>query len=546
MKRGQANKERYNQSDNYIDLHKRYKMGAKQITIGVDGRKKMADGINKLADAVKVTLGAKGRNVVIESSFGSPQITKDGVTVARTIHLEDRLENMGAQMVKEVASKTVDTAGDGTTTSVVLAQAIINRGLEALNAGASPQNLKNGIDKQAKAVVEYLKSISKKADTLETLTYIATISANGDKEIGKLIAEVFHKVRGDGLVTVEPSSGNVTKVDILEGMKIESGYLSPYFVTNQKGQAELYNPLIVVFDGKISDIRDILPLMELAREQNRALLIMADEVDSEPLATLAANKFNKIISVCAIKNPRQSRDTADIMEDLCVLIGGQVVSEEKGIKLQDMPYEMLGTAEKVVVTRDECTFIGGKGEKEAIEGRATEIANQIIDSVAPHLLKKRLANLKNGVAVISVGGFTDTEISEKKDRIDDAVCATRSAIEEGYVAGGGTAFLFAPLLANLIEVEFVGAKILDDAIQEPFKQILLNADRLSLGIEGEVHYKGYGYGIDANTGELADFFSKGIIDPTKVLRCALENAVSIAGIFLTTECTITEVDTIKI
>lgn len=517
----------------------------KQITIGTEGRKKMADGVNKVADAVKVTMGAKGRNVVIENPFGSPHITKDGVTVAKSITLTDPIENMGAMLIKEVASKTVETSGDGTSLSTVLTQAIINMGLDALDKGASPQNLKNGIDKQVKSVVEYLKSISQPADTLEALRSIATISANGDRQMGELIADAFHKIGKDGLVTVEESKGSETKVTIVEGMKLDYGYVSPYFVTNpQKVQAEMQQPCILVYDGKVSAIAPLMTILTATIGEGKEFLLIADEIEGEALAALCLNKVRNNMKVCAVKFPAMAQDKKQVMEDLCVILGGQYISEEKGFQLEKIKVADLGTCESVVVKKESCMFIGGAGTKEAIDARCEELKMQIEASgleTDTNFLKKRLANLQNGVAVISVGGFTDTEINEKKDRIDDAVCATRSAIEEGYVAGGGTAFLFAPRGNIFTNKEMnIGADILMAAIEAPFRQILINADIEDANDAKTVAHKVYGYGINANTGELIDFFAEGILDPTKVLRCALENAASIAGIFLTTECTINE------
>ena len=520
---------------------------AKNVIFGSDGRKKLTKGVNTLGDAVKVTLGAKGRNVVIGNNFGSPHITKDGVTVAKSIELEDSIENMGASLIKEVASKTVDIAGDGTTTATILAQAIINGGLKAVESGSNPMDLKKGIEKATIEVVKHLKSISKPIDDNDSLKQIATVSANNDSFIGELIADAVSKVGRDGLITVEESKGHETTITVVEGMKIDRGYLSPYFVTDSgKMQAELLNPLILLYDNKISNMKDLIPILEKSVQTNRPLLIIAEDLDGEALATLVVNKVRGTLSVCAIKSPEFGDNRKMAMEDIAYLIGGICISEEMGYKLESATLEMLGSADKITINKDSCIIVGGKGAKENIDARCNQIKYQLEKSesgYAKEKLKVRLAKLINGVAVLSIGGITETEIKEKKDRIDDALCATRSAVEEGFVAGGGIAYLSA--ISNLSVVtenddEKIGVSILKKAIESPFRQILENGGVEASAYINEILKSEYGIGFNIKTNKVENLFDCGVIDPTKVVRVALENASSIAAIFLTTECIISE------
>lgn len=520
---------------------------AKTLIFGSDGRKKLTKGVNILADAVKVTLGAKGRNVIIGNDFGSPHITKDGVTVAKSIDLEDPIENMGASLIKEVASKTVDIAGDGTTTATILAQAIINGGLKAVESGSNPMDLKRGIEKATIEVVKYLKSISKPIDNNDSLKQIATISANNDSFIGELIASAVSKVGRDGVITVEESRGHETTITVVEGMKIDRGYLSPFFITDSiKMQAELINPLVLLYSKKISSMKDILPILEKVAQTNRPLLIISEDLDGEALATLVVNKVRGNLSVCAIKSPEFGDNKRLVMEDIASLIGGTFISEQMGNKLEDATLGMLGSADKITINKDSCIIVGGKGAKEDIDSRCNLIKLQLEKSESEYdkeKLKSRLAKMKNGVAVLSVGGITETEIKEKRDRIDDALCATRSAIEEGFVAGGGIAYLSSIQTIAVItetEDEKLGVSILKKAIESPFRQILENG-----GVEASAHINEilkseYGVGFNIKTNKIEDLFDCGVIDPTKVVRVALENASSIASIFLTTECVISE------
>lgn len=523
---------------------------SKQITLGKESRDKMLVGVNKIADAVKVTLGSKGRNVIIENMYGSPQITKDGVTVAKTISLEDPIENMGAQLIKEVASRTVDTAGDGTTTATVLAQAIIQNALKAIDGGSSPIDVKNGIERAVVNVVAYIKEQSKQVECVEELRYIATISANGDTAIGNLVADTFHKIGKDGDVTVEMSKGSTeTTVTIMDGMGIPNGFSSPYFVTNpQKMTCELNDVYILAYEGKISSKEQVVPALSIAVKAQKPLVIIADEIEGEALSILVMNKVQSGMAVSAIKYSSLGVGNKESMEDLCVLLGARYVSEVKGDRIEEVTAKMLGTASKVVSSEYKSLFAGGGGGAESVAKRCEEL-QALIESTKFESdkisLKKRLANLKSGVAVISVGGFTDTEISEKKDRLDDAVCATRSAIEEGYVAGGGSTFMQYKYLRDGIIEDDKMESILYDSIQAPFMQVMDNAGISSNDASKELTGHGYGVGIDANTGMAVDFFKKGIIDPAKVLRCALENAASVASVFITTECAITETRELK-
>jgi len=512
------------------------------VTSGSDGRKKIVKGINILADAVKSTLGAKGKNVIIEREFGYPHITKDGVTVAKSIKLSDPVENMGASLIKEVASKTVDVSGDGTTTATVLAQAIINAGIKAIELGANAMDLKRGIEKATKEVVKNINKISKPIDNNDLLKQIASISANNDSFIGELIAEAMEKVGRDGLITVEESQGHETTVNLVEGMRIERGYLSPYFVTNsEKMQAELNNPYILIYDKKISAIKDILHILEKVSQTGRPLLIISEDLDGEALATMVVNKLRGLLSVCAIKLPEFGGNRFFVMDDIATLINATCISEEKGFRLDNTTIDMLGSADKITITKDSCTIVGGHGIKEDIESRCNQIKNQMEEAESNYEkenLKSRLAKLKNGVAVLSIGGFTETEIKEKKDRIDDALCATKAAVEEGFVAGGGVTYLHALKDIDIIcenEDESIGVSILKKSLESPFKQILYNADVEPNIYINEIMKSDYGIGYNVKTNEIENFFESGIVDPTKVVRTALENSSSIAAIFLTTE-----------
>lgn len=523
---------------------------SKKVTTNSDGRKQLLNGINIVSDAVRATLGARGRNVIIERDYGNPHITKDGVTVARSIDLYDPIENMGALLIKEVANKTVEIAGDGTTTATILAQAIINAGVRAVDAGCNPIEVKLGIEKASKSVVDFIKSVSKSVEKEESIRQIATISANNDSEIGQLISDAYSKIGRQGLITVDQNNTSETKIDIVEGMQLNRGYLSPFFVTNEdKMEAVLINPYILICDKKISLMRDILSLLDGIAKEGSALLIIAEDVEGEALATLVVNKLRNILSVAAIKAPEFGDNQKIALEDIAVLTNGEFVSEEKGLKLEAAQIGMMGRADKVVITKDKCTIIGGRGSKDKIAARCEAINNQISDLALEYdkeKAAKRLARLKNGVAVLSVGGFTETEIKEKKDRVDDALCATKAAIDEGFVCGGGTTFLFASTREK-IEYETidekVGIDILLSAIKTPFEQILKNGGVDPADFKKDIIDKGYGYGLNIKTKKIENLLKSGVIDPTKVLRVALENAVSIAGIFLTTECIVSKVKT---
>lgn len=520
---------------------------AKNVIFGSDGRKKLTKGVNILGDAVKVTLGAKGRNVVIGNNFGSPHITKDGVTVAKSIELEDPIENMGASLIKEVASKTVDIAGDGTTTATLLAQAMINSGLKAVESGANPMDLKKGIERATNKTIEIIKSFSKDVSDNDTLKQIASISANNDNYIGQLISDAVSKVGRDGLITVEESKSHETTIEVVEGMKIDRGYLSPYFVTDSgKMIAELINPYILLYDKKISSMKDILHILEKVAQAQRPLLIIAEDLDGEALATLVVNKLRGTLNVCAIKSPEFGDNRKLVMDDIAALVGGTCISEEKGLKLESADLTTLGSAGKITISKDSCIIVSGAGIKEEIQSRCNQIKVQLEKSESDYdkeKLKGRLAKLLNGVAVLKIGGVTETEIKEKKDRIDDALCATRSAVEEGFVAGGGVSYLFA---ISKLEVNYenddekIGGNIVKKALEAPFRQILKNG-----GIEASEHISSilkadYGIGYNVKSNKVENLFETGVIDPTKVVRVALENASSIAAIFLTTECIISE------
>ena len=523
---------------------------AKEIKFNIDARTQMKEGADALANAVKVTLGPKGRNVVIDKKFGAPQVTKDGVTVAKEIELEDRFANMGAQMVKEVASKTNDQAGDGTTTATVLAQAIINVGLKNVTAGANPMDLKRGIDKAVAAVVENLRAQSQEVgEDYAKIEQVGTISANNDNYIGKLIADAMSKVKKDGVITVEEAKGTETEVKVVEGMQFDRGYISPYFMTNgDKMEAVLDNPYVLLTDKKISTMKDLLPVLEPIAREGKSLLVIAEDVDGEALTTLVVNKLRGTLKIAAVKAPGFGDRRKEMLQDIAVLTGGVVISEERGFTLENTTLDMLGKAEKVVVTKDNTTVVNGAGAQDAIRERADLIRKQIETTTSDYdreKLQERLGKLAGGVAVLYVGAATEVEMKEKKDRVEDALSATRAAVEEGIVPGGGVAYIRASqALADLKganEDETTGIHIVARAIEEPLRQIAANA-----GVEGSVIInkirEGKGdFGYNARTDEYVNMFEAGVIDPTKVSRVALENAASVAGMFLTTECAIVDI-----
>ncbi|BEG61446.1 chaperonin GroEL [Coprobacter fastidiosus] len=522
---------------------------AKEIKFNIDARDELKKGVDALANAVKVTLGPKGRNVIIEKKFGVPHITKDGVSVAKEIELEDSFQNMGAQLVKEVASKTGDDAGDGTTTATVLAQSIVNVGLKNVTAGANPMDLKRGIDKAVAKVVESIKAQSEEVgDDFEKIESVARISANNDSEIGQLIAEAMKKVKKEGVITVEEAKGTDTTVEIVEGMQFDRGYISPYFVTNtEKMECEMENPYILIFDKKISSLKEMLPILEATAQSGRPLLIIAEDVDSEALATLVVNRLRGSLKICAVKAPGFGDRRKEMLEDIAVLTGGVVISEEKGLKLDGATIDMLGRAEKVTVDKENTTIVNGLGNKDTIASRVAQIKAQIEKTTSDYdreKLQERLAKLAGGVAVLYIGAASEVEMKEKKDRVDDALSATRAAIAEGIVPGGGVAYIRAiPSLEGLKgdnDDETTGIEIVKRAIEEPLRQIVDNA-----GVEGAVVLQkvkdGKGdFGYNARTNTYENFFAAGVIDPAKVTRVALENAASIAGMFLTTECVIAD------
>ena len=522
---------------------------AKEIKFNIQAREELKKGVDELANAVKVTLGPKGRNVIIEKKFGAPHITKDGVTVAKEVELEDPFQNMGAQLVKEVASKTGDDAVDGTTTATVLAQAIVNVGLKNVAAGANPMDLKRGIDKAVAKVVEGIREQAQEVgDDFEKIESVARISANNDSEIGQLIAEAMKKVKKEGVITVEEAKGTDTTVDIVEGMQFDRGYISPYFVTNtEKMECEMDTPYILIYDKKISVLKDMLPVLEATAQTGRPLLIIAEDVDSEALATLVVNRLRGSLKVCAVKAPGFGDRRKEMLEDIAVLTGGVVISEEKGLKLESTTIEMLGRAEKVTVNKENTTIVNGMGSKESIAARVAQIKAQIETTTSDYdreKLQERLAKLAGGVAVLYIGAASEVEMKEKKDRVDDALSATRAAIAEGIVPGGGVAYIRCiPALDGLKganEDETTGIEIVKRAIEEPLRQITANA-----GVEGAVVVQrvkdGKGdFGYNARTDSYETFFAAGVIDPAKVTRVALENAASIAGMFLTTECVIAD------
>ena len=522
---------------------------AKEIKFNIKAREELKNGVDALADAVKVTLGPKGRNVIIEKKYGAPHITKDGVTVAREIELEDPFQNMGAQLVKEVASKTGDQAGDGTTTATVLAQAIVNVGLKNVAAGANPMDLKRGIDKAVSAVIEGIKAQSQEVgDDLAKIENVARVSANNDEEIGALIAEAMKRVKKEGVITVEEAKGTETTVEVVEGMQFDRGYISPYFITNgEKMECEMDSPYILLYEKKISNLKDILPVLESVAQSGRPLLIIAEDVDNEALATLVVNRIRGSLKICAVKAPGFGDRRKEMLEDIAVLTGGTVISEMKGMQLTQASINDLGSAEKVTVNKDNTTIVNGAGSKEAIAQRVAQIKSQIETTTSSYdkeKLHERLAKLAGGVAVLYIGAPSEVEMKEKKDRVDDALSATRAAIAEGIVPGGGVAYI--RCLPKLDELkgdnddENTGIAIIRRAIEEPLRQIVENA-----GVEGAVIVQkvkeGKGdYGYNARTDTFENFFESGVIDPAKVTRVALENAASIAGMFLTTECVIAD------
>ena len=520
---------------------------AKEIKFDTDARELLKKGVDQLANAVKVTLGPKGRNVIIEKKFGAPQITKDGVTVAKEVELEDHFENTGAKLVKSVASKTGDDAGDGTTTATILTQSIVNVGLKNVTAGANPMDLKRGIDKAVAAVVEYIKDHAEQVgDNYDKIEQVATVSANNDPEIGKLIADAMRKVSKDGVITIEESKSRDTYTNVVEGMQFDRGYLSGYFVTDaDKMECTMDNPYILLYDKKISNIKDFLPILQPAAESGRPMLVIAEDVDSEALTTLVVNRLRGGLKICAVKAPGFGDRRKAMLEDIAVLTGGVVISEEKGLKLEQATLDMLGSADKVTISKDNTTIVDGAGDKQAIADRVAQIKNEMANTTSSYdkeKLQERLAKLSGGVCVLEVGAASETEQKEKKDRCDDALCATRAAIEEGIVTGGGVAFIRAQKELEGLEGEnadeTTGIAIIRRAIEEPLRQICKNA-----GVEGAVIVnkvrEGEGfYGYNAKNDTFCDLRAAGVVDPAKVARVALENAASIAGMFLTTECVI--------
>lgn len=524
-------------------------MAAKDVKFGNDARVKMLKGVNILADAVKVTLGPKGRNVVLDKAFGAPTITKDGVSVAREIELEDKFENMGAQMVKEVASKANDAAGDGTTTATVLAQAIVNEGLKAVAAGMNPMDLKRGIDKAVAAVVEELKSLSKPCETSKEIEQVGTISANSDSTVGKLIAQAMEKVGKEGVITVEDGTGLEDALDVVEGMQFDRGYLSPYFINKpEAGTVELENPYILLVDKKISNIREILPVLEAVAKAGKPLLIIAEDIEGEALATLVVNTMRGIVKVAAVKAPGFGDRRKAMLQDIAILTAGTVISEEIGMELEKATIEELGQAKRVVISKDNTTIIDGVGDEVQIKARVAQIRQQIEDSTSDYdkeKLQERVAKLAGGVAVIKVGAATEVEMKEKKDRVDDALHATRAAVEEGIVAGGGVALVrAASKVADVVkgdnEEQNVGIRLALRAMEAPLRQIVTNAGEEASVVARNVKDGNGNYGYNAATEQYGDMLEMGILDPTKVTRSALQFAASIAGLMITTECMVTD------
>src|SRR5438477_50706 len=524
-------------------------MSAKEVRFSVDARDRMLRGIDILNNAVKMTLGPKGRNVVLDKSFGAPRITKDGVTVAKEIELEDKFENMGAQMVREVASKTSDQAGDGTTTATVLAHAIVKEGAKAVAAGMNPMDLKRGIDLAVEAVVEDLRKNSKKVTSNDEIAQVGTISANGDSEIGRFLAEAMKKVGNEGVITVEEAKSLETELEVVEGMQFDRGYISPYFITNaDKMRAELEDPYLLIYEKKLSALNDLLPLLESVVQSGRPLLIVAEDVEGEALATLVVNKLRGGLKVAAVKAPGFGDRRKSMLEDIAILTGGQVISEDLGIKLENVTLDMLGTAKKVRIDKESTTIIGGAGKKTDIDGRCTQLRAQIEETTSEYdkeKLQERLAKLAGGVAIIRVGGATEVEVKERKDRVDDAMHATRAAVEEGVVPGGGVALMYASQGLGGLNPENddqkVGIDIVRRALQAPARQIVENAGAEGSIIVGKLLDKGKtSQGFDAQSGTYVDMLKAGIIDPAKVVRLALQGAASVAGLLITTEAMIAD------
>mgnify|MGYP001000364271 FL=1 len=522
---------------------------AKEIKFDIEARESLKRGVDALANAVKVTLGPKGRNVILGKTYGAPHITKDGVSVAKEIELEDPFENMGAQLVKEVASKTNDDAGDGTTTATILAQSIIGVGLKNVTAGANPMDLKRGIDKAVAKIVAEIRSMAQEiGDNFEKIEHVAKISANGDEQIGQLIAEAMRKVKKEGVITVEEAKGIETTVEVVEGMQFDRGYISPYFVTNsEKMEAQLENPYILIYDKKISTLKEILPILEQTVQTGRPLLIIAEDIDSEALATLVVNRLRGGLKVCAVKAPGFGDRRKAMLQDIAILTDGVVISEETGLKIDAVTLDMLGKAEKITVDKDNTTIVGGAGDKEAIRERSAQIKAQIANTTSDYdreKLQERLAKLSGGVAVLYVGAPSEVEMKEKKDRVDDALSATRAAVEEGTVPGGGTALLRAVrALDGLVgenEDETTGIEIIRRAVEEPLRQIVANAGKEGAVIVQRVKDGEGDFGYNARLDQFENLYASGVIDPAKVTRVALENAASIAGMFLTTECVIAD------
>ncbi len=524
-------------------------MSAKEILFGTDARTKIVEGVDVIANAVKVTLGPKGRNVVIEKSFGAPRITKDGVTVAKEIELADKFQNLGAQMIKEVASKTNDIAGDGTTTSTVLAQSIVREGIKSVAAGINPMDLKRGIDLAVDAVVKELGKMSKKVSNKDEIAQVATISANGDVEVGSKIADAVQKVGADSPITVEEAKGLEFEVDVVEGMKFDRGYLSPYFVTNaEKMTVEMENALILLFEKKISNLQPMVPMLEAVVQSGRPLLIIAEDVEGEALAALVVNRLRGGLKVCAVKAPGFGDRRKSIMEDIAVLTGGQLISEDLGMKLENVGVKQLGQAKKIIVDKENTTIVDGSGKSTDVKARCASIKAQIEETTSDYdreKLQERLAKLSGGVAIIKVGGATEVEVKEKKDRVDDALAATKAAMQEGIVAGGGSALLYAGRVLDKLkganDEQNVGINIIKKVVQSPIRQIAENAGFDGAVVANEVLNKAdASYGYDAQNNKYGDMFKAGIVDPTKVVRTALQDASSVAGLLITTECAIIE------
>ena len=522
---------------------------AKEIKFNTDARDLLKQGVDQLANAVKVTLGPKGRNVVIEKKFGAPQITKDGVTVAKEVELEDKFENTGAQLVKSVASKTGDDAGDGTTTATILTQSIVNEGLKNVTAGANPMDLKRGIDKAVAKVVDYIKEHAEVVgDNYDKIEQVATVSANNDPEIGKLLADAMRKVSKDGVITIEESKSRDTSIGVVEGMQFDRGYLSPYFMTDaDKMECVMEHPYILIYDKKISNLKDFLPILQPAAESGRPLLVIAEDVDSEALTTLVVNRLRGGLKICAVKAPGFGDRRKAMLEDIAILTGGVVISEDKGLKLEQATLDMLGSADKVNVTKDTTTIVNGAGQKENIQERIAQIKNEIANTKSSYdteKLQERLAKLAGGVAVLYVGANSEVEMKEKKDRVDDALCATRAAMEEGVVVGGGTTYIRAQEALKDLKGENAdeqtGINIVCRAIEEPLRQIVANAGGEGAVVVNKVREGEGDFGYNARKDEYENLRESGVIDPAKVARVALENAASIAGMFLTTECLIVD------